>query len=304
MNKLFSCLCLPVAAVVALTMSLPSRAAAVDWAKLNPELSGAVSVPGSSECLECHEDYMRTYARTTHGRALPDGGCESCHGPMSKHIEAPRKEPPLAVTFKPEGGLTPVQKSSVCLQCHEGTKRTYWEGGPHAANDVTCDSCHYTMERRTSTGLAINEDAKTICLSCHLENRGQLLKSSHMPVREGKMECSGCHNPHGSYGPKLLKTAPVNETCYTCHAEKRGPFLWEHAPVRENCANCHDSHGSNNTGMLKTKGPFLCLNCHQFGGHPHEPRYNRVSTNLAQGCVNCHNRIHGSNHPSGSKFAR
>ena len=42
-----------------------------------------------------------------------------------------------------------------------------------------------------------------------------------------------------------LKAASVNEQCYTCHTEKRGPFLWEHAPVRESCLNCHTPHGSN-----------------------------------------------------------
>ena len=275
----------------------------VDWAALNPELEGASFVKDSAECFECHEDYMKTYALTRHGRLLP-GDCESCHGPMSKHIAAPRKEPPLLVTFKPEGGLTPAQKSSICLQCHEGTRRTYWQGGPHEVNDVTCNSCHYTMERRSDKSLAIAEDGKGACLSCHTEKRGQIMKSAHMPVKEGRMDCTGCHNPHGSYGPKLLKAATVNETCYQCHAEKRGPFLWEHAPARENCANCHEPHGSNNTGMLKIKAPFLCLSCHQFGGHPNMPRYNRVSTNLAQGCANCHSRVHGSNHPSGSKLTR
>jgi DmsE family decaheme c-type cytochrome len=289
---------------VALFFPLHTTATTVDWTELNPELSGASFVSNDGECLECHEDYMQAYARTVHGRQLPEGGCESCHGPMSKHMDAPRRKPPLAVSFKPEGRLSPAQKSAVCLQCHEGTERTYWQGGPHAVNDVTCDSCHYTMERRSDRSLAITEDIKGACLDCHTEKRGQILKSAHMPLREGKMDCGSCHNPHGSFGPKLLNTATVNETCYTCHAEKRGPFLWEHAPVRENCANCHDSHGSNNPGMLKVKGPFQCLACHQFGGHPNEPRYNRVSTTLAQGCANCHSRVHGSNHPSGSKLTR
>ena len=208
------------------------NAESIDWEALNPEIKGAVSVNGSGECLECHEDYMKVYAQTTHGRALGDD-CESCHGPMSKHMDAPRKEPPLTISFKPEGGLSPSEKSSICLQCHEGTKRTYWQGGPHESSDVACDSCHYTMERHSDKNLTISEDATGACLSCHIEKRGQILKSSHMPVKEGKMDCASCHNPHGSYGPKLLKTATVNDTCYTCHAEKRGPFLWEHAPARE-----------------------------------------------------------------------
>ena len=71
-----------------------------------------------------------------------------------------------------------------------------------------------------------------------------MFRSSHMPLREGKIICSDCHNPHGSVTEALLKKNSINDTCYTCHAEKRGPFLFEHAPVRENCDNCHDPHGT------------------------------------------------------------
>jgi predicted CXXCH cytochrome family protein len=40
------------------------------------------------------------------------------------------------------------------------------------------------------------------------------------------MECTSCHNPHGSTNVKMLKVGNfVNETCVSCHTEKRGPFL-------------------------------------------------------------------------------
>ena len=60
----------------------------------------------------------------------------------------------------------------------------------------------------------------------------------------------------------------VNEKCLECHTEKRGPFLWEHAPVRENCLNCHDPHGSNHDKMLVAKQPYLCQRCHLNTRHP------------------------------------
>lgn len=290
-----------VVAMVVLFQTATIWAGDVDWEALNPQLAGATVVEGTGQCVDCHEDYMKAYAGTRHARVLKN--CDSCHGPMSKHLEAPRAKPALLVSFK-EGGLAPHQKASICLQCHEGSERTYWQGGAHETSDVTCDSCHYVMERRSDTSLTIKEDTSGVCLNCHLEKRGQVLKSSHMPVREGKMDCADCHNPHGSYGPNLLASATVNDTCYQCHAEKRGPFLWEHAPVREDCSNCHEPHGSNNPGMLTNKGSFLCLSCHQYGGHVNMPRYNRVSASVGQGCVNCHSRIHGSNHPSGSKLTR
>jgi DmsE family decaheme c-type cytochrome len=287
-----------------LVMLCPFAVAAngFNWGALKPALADSHRVETSGECVECHADYMAAYARTSHGRALTS--CDSCHGPSGKHLEAPRRRADQPVSFGPEGGLSPQQRTQICMQCHQGSSKTYWQGGAHQASDVTCESCHYVMERKSDHGLAINEDTTATCLSCHLEQRGQMLKSAHMPVKQGKMGCTDCHNPHGSSGPKLLAAPTVNEVCYQCHAEKRGPFLWEHAPVREDCSTCHDSHGSNNPGMLNNKGSFLCLSCHQYGGHVNMPRYNRASTVVGQGCVNCHSRVHGSNHPSGAKLTR
>jgi DmsE family decaheme c-type cytochrome len=101
----------------------------------------------------------------------------------------------------------------------------------------------------------------------------------------------------------LLQTS-VNQNCYTCHAEKRGPYLWEHAPVRENCLNCHDAHGTINEKMLKVKQPLLCQQCHQTSSHPGPayPSMSRYAFN--QGCMHCHPTIHGSVHPSGNRFFR
>jgi DmsE family decaheme c-type cytochrome len=143
-----------------------------------------------------------------------------------------------------------------------------------------------------------------LCTSCHLQKKAQLLRPGHMPMREGKMQCTSCHNPHGTPNDKMLLQTSVNQNCYTCHAEKRGPYLWEHAPVRENCLNCHDAHGSINEKMLKVKQPLLCQQCHQTSSHPGPayPAQSRYAFN--QGCMHCHPTIHGSIHPSGNRFFR
>lgn len=117
------------------------------------------------------------------------------------------------------------------------------------------------------------------------------------------MDCASCHNVHGAT-PALLTKNTVNDTCFTCHTDKRGPFVWEHAPARENCANCHTPHGSNQRSLLTGKDSFLCLSCHSYGGHINLPRYNRTSNPYGNGCVNCHTSVHGSNHPSGAKLTR
>jgi DmsE family decaheme c-type cytochrome len=106
----------------------------------------------------------------------------------------------------------------------------------------------------------------------------------------------------------LLKEPSLNDSCFTCHAEKRGPFLWEHAPVTESCATCHDPHGSNHERMLKAPKPRLCQQCHVETRHPTRPYGKETGSNMkyvfARGCVNCHVNIHGSNHPSGFAFTR
>jgi DmsE family decaheme c-type cytochrome len=125
-----------------------------------------------------------------------------------------------------------------------------------------------------------------------------------MPVREGKLECLSCHNPHGSAGPSLLAEYSVNENCYRCHAERRGPFLWEHPPVREGCTNCHDPHGSIYDRLLLRDTPRLCQECHNIAEHPAEPFGSGARYVYNRSCLNCHATIHGSNHPSGHVFQR
>lgn len=281
-----------------------AEAKEVDWSAINPEFEGATFVKDAKVCAGCHEDYIKAYGKTKHGRTFKYGAkgdlqaldCEACHGPRSKHIENPSKS-------LGRDKMKPAQKAAICLQCHSGGSMMHWKSGKHQAAGVSCDSCHYVMDRRSANNLLIKEDAKSACYSCHADIRAKMLKNSRHPVREGKLDCSSCHNPHGS-GNSMLKAASVNDVCYSCHAEKRGPFLWEHAPVRENCSTCHDPHGSNNQDLLKAKGAFQCTSCHQYGGHINEPRYNRVSTPTSKGCVNCHVSVHGSNHPSGAKLTR
>ena len=269
----------------------------VNWPALNPAYKDATFVNDPEMCRTCHEESMRKFDRTLHQHSLDQGGsCESCHGPRSKHLENPGDD--LALSR-----LTAAQQSSICLQCHEGGSRFGWKAGAHKANDVSCSSCHTVMEKKSERALLAKASARETCFGCHGEVRAESNKTSHHPVREGRMDCSSCHNAHGST-PGLLVKNTVNETCVTCHAEKRGPFLWEHAPVRESCVNCHTPHGSAHRNLLVAKDSFLCLKCHSYGGHINLPRYNRVSNPYGMGCVNCHVTTHGSNHPSGAKQTR
>jgi len=292
----------------------------IDWAKINPNLKGATSVGNTKECLNCHLDYVKSFLKTKHARAYKAKfglemarSCEVCHGPLSKHMELKMtaedfaKKIKTVVSFK---NISAKARSAICLQCHENSLRMQWRGSAHETSGVSCKDCHYVMKKKSKRRLFIAEDPKKACFQCHRDKRAKMLRTSHMPLREGKMDCASCHNPHGGPGPSLLKKATVNETCFQCHMEKRGPLLWEHPPVRENCANCHDPHGSNFKPLLKTKVPWLCQQCHSDTTHA-EDRYDGNTINsmsqeriFGKACLNCHSKIHGSNHPSGQFWHR
>ena len=232
-------------------------------------------------------------------------GCESCHGPASTHIQSKEGDNGGAadiIGFSKESPRPVEDRNAVCLNCHEKADRTYWNGSTHETRGLACTNCHQLMEKvSVKNQLAKSTELET-CFQCHKDRRAQLVKSNHMPLENGSMTCSSCHNPHGSTTDKLLKEASVNETCYKCHAEKRGPLLWEHEPVRDNCLNCHDPHGTINQYMLKMQRNRLCLNCHVGAGHFDSITKGVKSFN--RGCQNCHTMVHGSNAPAGSLFQR
>ena len=283
------------------------KAKEIDWAALNPDITGATFVKSSDECLECHEEYMRTFAMTSMGRSLPNGGCESCHGPQSKHLDAPRQKPALVVSQK---NLTPEQGNAICTACHTAGIQLNWQMSSHAASGNTCTNCHNIMSMEDPV---LNKDTQIkVCFACHKDKRAQMNRRSRHPMREGKVVCSDCHNPHGSAGPSQLTKHSVTETCYQCHAEKRGPFLVEHQPAREDCTICHNPHGSVVTRMLKVKEPFLCQQCHSEGYHPSTlysgtgipDFFGNAQQILGRSCTNCHVQVHGTNHPSGQRLTR
>jgi DmsE family decaheme c-type cytochrome len=281
-----------------------------------PGSPGAEGYVGAETCKGCHEDAFGKFGQTRMGRLflghprneLEKAACENCHGPGKAHVEAGGgKGVGGMVTFRKDDP-TPVEtRNAVCVQCHQRGLHFAWQGSPHETRDVACTSCHRVMENVSEKAQLARETEIETCGQCHIQKRAQQQRISHMPLREGKMTCSSCHNPHGTITPALLKENSVNDSCFTCHAEKRGPFLWEHAPVTESCTNCHDPHGSNHENMLKVSKPRLCQQCHVETRHPTRPYGNDAASAryvFGRSCVTCHSNIHGSNHPSGFAFTR
>jgi len=265
---------------------------------------------GSRVCLGCHSAVAATYATTLMGRLQRTGKsleCETCHGPGSAHAKAGGgRGVGGIISFRTNDlSRTPEENNAICLGCHEHGERVYWQGSVHQVRNLACTNCHTIMRAVSAQNQLKTAFQPDTCFQCHKDRRAQMFMSSHMPIREGKVVCSDCHNPHGSATEAMLRQDSINDNCYTCHAEKRGPFLFEHAPVRENCLNCHDPHGSINQYSLKMSRPRLCFECHTLGPHGSLGASGAGSVlTMSNACNNCHVMIHGSNSPAGGALQR
>jgi len=267
---------------------------------------------GQAVCLECHEDEVGAFMKTPHAHVLNERnarsplmarGCESCHGPGAEHVEEEGTGGKL-INFSDDSRELIEEGKAACLSCHERGARVHWEGSPHDSRDIACTSCHTIMKKVSPRNQLSQPSELELCGSCHPVRRAQMFRNAHMPVREGAMSCSSCHSVHGSVTESLVSHDSINDNCYGCHAEKRGPFLWEHPPVNENCLDCHDPHGSTRARMLRLNPPRLCQQCHIETRHPTEARLPQNKFVIGRACLNCHVNIHGSNHPSGFGFTR
>jgi DmsE family decaheme c-type cytochrome len=329
--------------LLAFAATMPARAA--------DEPPGDPMREADKVCTRCHDENdnkaILSIYQTRHG-VKADGrtpGCQTCHGASDDHVRNPRgtsPRPPPQFVFDPRHGSPADDQNGQCLTCHSSGLRTLWPGSEHQTRNLTCSTCHEVHAPRDKTLVKFTQPET--CYQCHQAIRAQTHRISRHPILEGKVVCSDCHNPHGSTtAQKLLAKNSVNETCWTCHAEKRGPFLWEHPSASDDCMNCHTPHGSTNPPLLRARAPWLCQECHGDGApHPgnvysasslpggavanvnatggvsgstqlgvvNPTTGARVTQNnpppqLAfRACLNCHSQVHGSNHPAGNRFLR
>jgi DmsE family decaheme c-type cytochrome len=246
------------------------------------EIPGAERL-GSEQCRACHEAGYKSVHNTTHG--LQKLECEDCHGNGSLHIASSDNK--QIIKFREK---TAEQANGVCLSCHAKNEALLnWQSGTHARQDVKCIDCHQV--HATETKLASFREKNTKCESCHHQEAAQSNLPYHHPVREGKMACADCHDPHGGTAANNLRADNINQLCFQCHTEYEGPFTYQHAPVVERCTKCHTSHGSVNRSLLVVSQPMLCLQCHAA-------HHNGGSIPMLNQCTSCHSSIHGSDVPS------
>ncbi len=278
----------------------------------------AYSAKGADTCLGCHnDDSMLLIFRTAHGQGSDPASpmahlqCESCHGPGGRHSNrrSVGAGHPAVVDFGRDAATPVAEQNQVCMGCHSRDVGLPWAGSVHERSELSCSACH-DVHRPVDRVSLMTEQAE-VCFQCHRKQRADSLKPSVHPVRFGLMTCGACHNPHHSVSNDLLTRGTINELCWSCHTELRGPYLFEHAPVIEDCSLCHESHGSIHQSLLVRRPPLLCQSCHSQRAHPSlsfTPEglagRNPSAFLLGGSCLNCHSQVHGSNHPSGAKLMR
>jgi predicted CXXCH cytochrome family protein len=289
---------------------------------------------GSESCGECHVDKDSVFRKTAHAikptPSNPVTGCEGCHGPGKAHVDGMRSsegdDAKIAAAKKLifSFDAAPRENSARCLGCHVSSQdQQHFDRSEHYSNGLACQTCHSAHlteasdnviepknlvpqrdffntprrkeEQRWLTSNLLRKSQPELCFSCHNTVQAQFTLPSHHRVPEGLMKCTDCHSPHGTRNQPMLKKTNW-EGCINCHAEKRGPFVYEHAAVKvEGCTACHSPHGTvSRMLLLRREGRFLCLQCHVDPQAPNVP-HGRLGFTTRGECNRCHVAIHGSN---------
>lgn len=217
------------------------------------------------------------------------------------------------------------ENAAHCLLCHISSKQQdFFEHSTHVAHGLSCDQCHTSHlvtevkdvskgdlgdpqsyffqepqlsdEQRWLHNSLLKQPQPELCFTCHRTVQAEFALPVHHRVPEGLINCTDCHNPHGTENLASLNR-PNFETCVKCHVEKRGPYIYEHPAAKvEGCVVCHNPHGSTNRMLLvRREGRQLCLQCHTgFHGQAGVP-HSRLGFQTSGECVRCHVAVHGSN---------
>ena len=125
-------------------------------------------------------------------------GCEGCHGPGQAHVKAGGGKTTIPRAFSL---MPPAKILETCLTCHaKDLSKANIRRSSHTEADVVCTNCHSIHKSQTPKFLLASKQT-TLCYSCHSNVRAQFEMPVKHRVNEGAIQCSDCHNPHGTFAP-------------------------------------------------------------------------------------------------------
>lgn len=295
---MFLLVCASMMSAAALAGSATKADAAGKAATAQEKDAASENSAGADDCATCHKEITKDFASNPHFKTTRMQGrngvtCENCHGAGQAHAESGDK----AKILNPANEST-KEVDAKCLECHLAKHRGL-DNSDHTAGNVCCTGCHDIHHSKVETLLKASQPA--LCYQCHADVKPQFSTPFHHKVNEGLVQCSDCHDPHGTYKMKGRRPAiEQNAFCVRCHTETAGPFVYEHGAVKgEGCIACHVPHGGQTPHLLnRANVDSICHQCHFpppgfTTSTPPVPYHSQGPQ--SKSCIVCHTSIHGSN---------
>ena len=184
-------------------------------------------------CAQCHVVGYSTETKTWQELGI---GCEACHGPGSRHVQAPAEQ--RAGTIINPASLPFDYSASTCGQCHTRGKspdgKYEYPVGFRPGDILTTQ--HFQVVPKE------NKDAwwPDGSVKQHRQQYPDWKESKH--ARAG-VTCATCHTVHEA-ATKFATRVSANNLCVNCHSTVSTDSVTGHAPIagapqHSNCIGCH-----------------------------------------------------------------
>jgi Cytochrome c554 and c-prime len=221
---------------------------------------GSFERPVMRECLACHAGRVEEKDGAVHRLNIYEQaiGCESCHGPGSRHQELHRSSKLTPgtedLTIVHPGRLPRPLLESICGACHLGDPATVPLRGREISDfqpgrPLSDFRIHYRFEGSNGP----------MTLVGHVDQ----LRQSACYQKSPEMSCLTCHDPHARSQP-ADRTVFYREKCLSCHDTR--PCKLDSAErlkkqANDSCVACHMPRGD-------TEVPHVAFTHHRIGLHP------------------------------------